>query len=59
VYQLLNYVINKRLKKIVKPANIVEPGQGGGRQGRHQPAKDALHPAGSSETGQESLSSGQ
>jgi len=31
VYQLLNYVINERLKKIVKPANILEPGQGGGR----------------------------
>jgi len=34
VYQLLNYVINEQLKKIVKPANILEPGQGGGRQGR-------------------------
>jgi len=34
VYQLLNYVINERLKKIVEPANIIEPGQGGGRQGR-------------------------
>jgi len=34
VYQLLNYVINERLKKIVEPANIVEPGQGGGRPGR-------------------------
>jgi len=34
VYQLLNYVINKQLKKIVEPANILEPGQGGGRQGR-------------------------
>eukprot|EP00277_Geminigera_cryophila_P015277 CAMPEP_0179453250 /NCGR_PEP_ID=MMETSP0799-20121207/37190_1 /TAXON_ID=46947 /ORGANISM="Geminigera cryophila, Strain CCMP2564" /LENGTH=347 /DNA_ID=CAMNT_0021250093 /DNA_START=271 /DNA_END=1312 /DNA_ORIENTATION=+ len=30
VYQLLNYVINERLKKIVEPANILEPGQGGG-----------------------------
>jgi len=29
VYQLLNYVINERLKKIVGPANILEPGQGG------------------------------
>ena len=27
VYQLLNYVINERLKKIVQPANILEPGQ--------------------------------
>jgi len=32
VYPLLNYVINKRLKKIVEPANILGPGQGG--QGR-------------------------
>jgi len=32
VYQLLNYVINERLKKIIKPANILEPGQGGGRR---------------------------
>jgi len=34
VYQLLNYVINERLKKIVKPANILETGQGEGRYGR-------------------------
>jgi len=34
VYQLLNNVINERLKKIVPPANISEPGQSGGRQGR-------------------------
>ena len=34
VCQLLNYVINQRLKKSVEPANILEPGQGGGRQGR-------------------------
>jgi len=34
VYQLLNYVINKWLKNIVEPANILEPGQGGRRQGR-------------------------
>jgi len=34
VYQLLNYFINERLEKIVEPANILEPGQGGGRQGR-------------------------
>jgi len=33
VNQLLNYFINERLKKIVEPANILEPGQGGGRQG--------------------------
>jgi len=29
----LNYVINEWLKKIVDPANILEPGQGGGKQG--------------------------
>jgi len=34
VYQLLNYIINEQLKKIVEPANILEPGQGAGRQGR-------------------------
>jgi len=34
VYQLLNYVIYERLKKIVEQANILEPGQGGGRQGQ-------------------------
>jgi len=34
VYQLLNYVINEWLKKIVEPANVLESGQGGGRQGR-------------------------
>jgi len=31
VYLVLNYVINELLKKIVEPANILEPGQGGGR----------------------------
>jgi len=35
VYQLLKYVINEQLKKmIVQTANILGPGQGGGRQGR-------------------------
>ena len=34
VYQMLNYVISEQLKKNVEPANILEPGQGGGRQGR-------------------------
>ena len=34
VYQLLNYIINERLKRIVEPANLLEPWQGGGRQGR-------------------------
>ena len=34
VYQLLNYVINEHLNKIVDPDNILEPGQGGGRQRR-------------------------
>jgi len=32
--ELFNYVINEWSKKIVEPANIVEPRQGGGRQGR-------------------------
>jgi len=34
VYELLNYVINERLKKNVDPANILKPGRGGSRQGR-------------------------
>ena len=34
VYQLLNYIINERLKRIVEPANLLEPGQGGGRKGQ-------------------------
>jgi len=34
VNQLLNYVINEWLKKIVEPANILEPGQGADRHGR-------------------------
>ena len=34
MYQLLNYIITERLKKIVEPAIILEPGQGRGRQGR-------------------------
>jgi len=33
-YQLLKYIINERLKRIVKQANVLEPGQGGGRQGQ-------------------------
>jgi len=31
-YQLLNYIINERLKRIVEQTNMLEPGQGGGRQ---------------------------
>ena len=34
MYQLLNYVINERLENIFEPADILELGQGGGRQGR-------------------------
>jgi len=34
VYQLLNYVINERLKKNVELVNILEPEKCGGRQGR-------------------------
>jgi len=33
-YQLLNYIISERLKRIMKQTNVLEPGQGGGRQGR-------------------------
>jgi len=33
-YQLLNYIINERLKRIVEQTHVLEPGQGGGRQGR-------------------------
>jgi len=33
VYQLLNHVINERLKKILEPANILEPGQCGAGKG--------------------------
>jgi len=29
-YQLLNYIINEQLKRIVEHANMLEPGQGGG-----------------------------
>jgi len=34
VYQLLKYVINERLNFFVETANILEQGQGKGRQGR-------------------------
>jgi len=33
-YQLLNYIINEWLKRIVEQTNELELGQGGGRQGR-------------------------
>jgi len=33
-YQLLNCIINERLKRIVEQTNVSEPGQGGGGQGR-------------------------
>ena len=33
-YQLLSYIINERLKKIVEQTNVLELGQGGGSQGR-------------------------
>jgi len=33
-YQLLNYIINERLKRIVEQTDVLEPGQGRGRQGR-------------------------
>ena len=28
-YQLLNYIINERLKRIVEQTNVLEPGRGG------------------------------
>jgi len=34
MYQMLNYVIDERLKKNDEPANLLESGQGDGRQGR-------------------------
>jgi len=34
-YQLLKYIINERLKRIVEQTNVLEPGQGGGRHGRN------------------------
>jgi len=33
-YQMLYYIINERLKRIVEQTNVIEPGQGWGRQGR-------------------------
>ena len=33
-YQVLNYIINDRLKRIVEQTDVLEPGQGEGRQGR-------------------------
>jgi len=33
-YQLLNCIINEQLKRIVEQKNVLDPGQGGGRQGR-------------------------
>jgi len=44
-YQLLNQIINERLKRIVEQTNVLEPVQGAGRQGRkcqHQHAKNAF-----------------
>jgi len=33
-HQLLNYIINERLKRILEQTNVLEPRQGGGRQVR-------------------------
>jgi len=45
-YQLLNYIINERLKWIVEKANGLEPEQGGWRHAgskcQHQHAKNAF-----------------
>jgi len=32
-YQLLNCIVNERLQRIVEQTNVLEPGQGEGRQG--------------------------
>ena len=48
-YQLLNYIINERLKWIVEKANGLEPEQGGWRHAgskcQHQHAKNAFRHA--------------
>jgi len=43
-YQLLNYIINERRKRIVEQTNVLEPGQGGaGRvEVSHQHAKNTF-----------------
>jgi len=59
-YQLLNYIINERLKRIVEQTNVLEPGQGGGRQGRSvniKMQKNAFCHARSPQTRKTSLSS--
>jgi len=33
-YQLLYHIINERLKRIMEQTNVLQPGQGGGRQDR-------------------------
>jgi len=44
-YQLLNYIINERLKRIVEQTNVSIPGQGGGPKCKHQHAKNACRHA--------------
>ena len=39
-YQLLDYIINERLKRIVEQANVLKPGQSGGRQASFVELKD-------------------
>ena len=60
VYQLLNYVMNEWLQKTVEPANILEAGQGGGRQGRcvgfNIQKVHLIQQGARRQTGQESLS---
>ena len=44
-YQLLNYIINERLKRIVKRTNVLEPAAGRGQAGsncQHLHAKNAF-----------------
>ena len=56
-YQLLNYIINERLKRIVEQTNVSIPGQGGGPKCKHQHAKNACRHAWSPQTEKASLSS--
>ena len=43
-YQLLSYIINERLKRVVEQTNVLEPGQQGqaGSKYQHQHAKNAI-----------------
>ena len=55
-YQLLNYIINERLKRIVEQTNVAGRGQAGSKC-QHQHAKNAFCHASSPQTRKASLSS--